>query len=82
MENTIGKFVFSFTPKGMADSFSPKTFVKSFTKEGEFYAYLEEMDERGYHFHDAWVYDEYNKFIENTLKSRIKKIKENEKFKN
>lgn len=75
MENNIGKFVFSFTPKGMPDSFSPKTFVKSFAKEGEFDDYLEEMDERGYHFHDSWDFYEYNKFIENTLKERIKNIK-------
>jgi hypothetical protein len=32
--------------------------------------------EKGYYFHDAWDFEEYMKFIDNTLKARIKKNKE------
>lgn len=76
MENNIGKFVFSFTPKGMPDAKSPNTYNRTFTEEGQFDAFIEEMDEKGYHFHDAWDFEEYMKFIDNTLKARIKKNKE------
>ena len=82
MENKIGKFKFAFTPKGMPDCKSPNTYNRTFTKEGEFDAFIEEMDERGYHFHDAWDFAEYMKFIENTLNTRIKNNKQNENFKN
>ena len=74
--NKIGKFKLAFTPKGMPDAKSPNTYNRTFTKEGQFDAFIEEMDEKGYHFHDAWDFHEYHKFIENTLKARIKKNKE------
>jgi hypothetical protein len=59
MENKIGKFKFAFTPKGMPDCKSPNTYNRTFTEEGQFDAFIEEMDERGYHFHDAWDFEEY-----------------------
>ena len=59
MEDKIGKFKFAFTPKGMPDAKSPNTYNRTFTEEGQFDAFIEEMDEKGYHFHDAWDYEEY-----------------------
>lgn len=55
----IGKFKFAFTPKGMPSPVSPNTYNRTFTKEGEFDAFIEEMDEKGYHFHDCWDYEKY-----------------------
>ena len=82
METKIGKFKFAFTPKGMPDCKSPNTYNRTFVKEGEFDAFIEEMDERGYHFHDAWVFADYMKTLEDNIQLRIKKNNEYyEKFK-
>jgi len=72
----IGKFKFAFTPKGMPDAKSPNTYNRTFTKEGQFDAFIEEMDEKGYHFHDVWDFEEYMKTIKDTLNLRIKKNNE------
>ena len=43
----------------MPDAKSPNTYNRTFTEEGQFDAFIEEMDERGYHFHDAWDYEDF-----------------------
>ena len=58
----IGKYLITFMPEGCAPkNFKPYSITRSFFKEGEFDAFIDEMNERGYIFEDAWTWDEYER---------------------
>tara|TARA_R110000803_G_scaffold70598_1_gene133550 strand:+ start:1557 stop:1898 length:342 start_codon:yes stop_codon:yes gene_type:complete len=77
-DKMIGEYLMSFSPKGMADCKSPNTYKRTFTKEGEYDAFIEEMDSRGYHFHDCWEWGVYKRSFRSPEQIRA----DNKKYKN